>query len=58
MGLIHIGGEVKPGMSLGLSFGRQSTHFPYSGKRGNDQNLFFYMCCRRLLDHQSAVSKC
>lgn len=55
MGLIHIGGEVKPAMSLGSSLGRQSTHFPYSGKgsRINNQTQwsFLFHGAFLLLDH-------
>lgn len=43
MGLIHIGGEVKPGMSLGSSLDRQSAHFPYSGKRSNNQKQWSFL---------------
>lgn len=61
MGLIHIGREVKLGMSLGASLGRQNIRFPFSEKNQSNVRIspivilficfFSFKCNALLLDH-------
>lgn len=41
MGLIHISGQVKLGMYLRVSLGKENIHFPYFGRRNDVQNDFY-----------------
>lgn len=50
MGLIHIGREVKLGMSLGASLGRQNIRFPFSEKNQSNAPLLFYLFVSFLLN--------
>lgn len=52
MGLAYIGREVKLGMSLSVSLGRQNIRSPYSGKKSNVLYVYFFKTCAALLlDH-------
>lgn len=53
MGLIHIGREVKLGMSLGASLGRQNIRFPFSEKNQSNVQIspiLFYLFVSFLLN--------